>query len=315
MADSGPLYLTDEFIRSNKLLQLPKLIPAIQNAMAAVSKNDEVIQPPRTIMKIPSLNGALLSMPAFCKYDDALACKLVTAYPKNADKGLPSVHGTVLLFNSTTGKVCAIMDGTEITTWRTAAASAVATEYLHNGTEVLAILGSGTQAWSHAKTLDYCFNFEQIRIWNHRYEGAQTLTKELTARGKYAVAYHSAEECVKDADVIVTATFASSPILKGKWIKPGAHINAVGAGINHHSELDVDLYKMACVYTDTMASAETELKGLLELGITIEEVGDIINGTKSADRGMITVFQSLGMAVEDAVSAKLIYEEYKKIKK
>lgn len=208
------------------------------------------------------------------------------------------------------------MDGTEITTWRTAAASAVATKYLHNGTAVLAVLGSGTQARSHAETLDYCFSFQQIRIWNHRFEKAQKLTEKLIEKGKSAVAYQSAEECVKDADVIVTATFASSPILRGKWIKPGAHINAVGAGINHHSELDTELYQTACIYTDTMASAKTELKGLLDLGITMQgEVGDIINGTKSAERERITIFQSLGMAVEDAVSAKLIYDEYKKLKK
>ncbi|XP_069701560.1 ketimine reductase mu-crystallin isoform X2 [Periplaneta americana] len=317
MAASAPLYLTDEFIKSNNLLQLAKLIPTIQNAMAAVSKsNSDVIQPPRTLMHVPSRKGVFLSMPAFCEYDDALACKLVTAYPNNVNKGLPSVIGTVLLFDSSTGKVLAIMDGTEITTWRTAAASVVATKHLHNGTKILAVLGSGTQARSHIEALDYYFNFEQIRVWNHRSEGAQKLTEELIGKGKTARAYESGEECVKDADVIVTATFASSPILMSQWVKPGAHINAVGAGVSHHSELDPELYRNVSIYTDTMAAAKVELKGLAEMGVTIKgEVGEIINGTTSVDRKEITVFQSLGMAVEDVVSAKLIYDEYKKIKK
>ncbi|KAJ9591776.1 hypothetical protein L9F63_001712 [Diploptera punctata] len=284
--------------------------------MASVSMCNEVIQPPRMFMRIPSKNGVLLTMPAFSESENAMACKLVTAYPRNVEKGLSSIIATVLLFDPDTGKVSAIMDGNEITTWRTAAASVVATKYLNNQTKTLAILGAGTQARSHAEALDLFFNFTQIRIWNHRYERAQKLASNLEKEGKSVVTCRNAEECVQDADVIVTATFSSSPILKKDWIKPGAHINAIGAGISHHSELEMELYEIAVIYTDDMSSAKYELKGLLDAGISIfGEIGEVINGSKSAECNKITIFQSLGMAVEDLVSAKLIYEEYKKMKK
>ncbi|XP_068083725.1 ketimine reductase mu-crystallin isoform X2 [Anabrus simplex] len=294
---SPPLYLNNETVK--QLLDWDKLVCVIERVMKAVSNPDDsnmVVQPPRTIMPVPEKDGVLLSMPGYSKADDALACKLVTAFPRNKQKGIPSIIATVLLFDAETGKVSVVMEGTELTAWRTAAASVVATKYMHNGTDVLAVLGSGAQARSHIQALDHFFHFKEIRVWNHRFEGAEKLAKEYKKYGKPVTAYENAEKCVRNADVIVTATFADSPILKGQWIKPGVHINAVGAGVNHHSELDTDLYKAASIFTDSMSAAKVELHGLANIEVTIQgEIGDIIQGKYPAPRGKITVFHSLAL--------------------
>ncbi|PSN42742.1 Ketimine reductase mu-crystallin [Blattella germanica] len=234
-------------------------------------------------------------MPAFSEPENAMACKLVTAYPKNVPKGLPSIIATVVLFDADTGKVSALMDGTEITTWRTAAASYVATKHLHKETpKILAVLGAGTQAGGHAETLDYFYKFSEIRIWNITDDKAEILESKLKEMGKPVLICKDVEECLKNADVIVTATFSETPMVKKEWVKPGAHINAIGVSVasGHLGELEMELYKDAAIYTDSMEAAKSELQALFDAGVPIE-----------------------GMAVEDVVSAKLIYEEYKKNKK
>ncbi|GLG95581.1 Ketimine reductase mu-crystallin [Gryllus bimaculatus] len=306
---ASPLYLTDEDVK--KFLQWDTLIPVIETALKTVSQTVEtplVVQPPRTIMPVPDKNGVLLTMPGFSKNDDALACKLVTSFPDNAQKGMASIFGTVLLFDTNTGKVQAIMEANEITAWRTAAASAVATKYLHKGSDILAVLGSGVQARSHINALTHLLKFKEIRVWNHNQHGAEKLAAEFHELGKCISVCYSAEDAVKNADVIVTATYASSPILKRKWIKNGVHINgtvhangamyqSVGAGINHHSELDKELYQAASIYTDTMPAAQIELKGLADIEVSVlGEIGEIIQGTKHVPRENITVFHSLGMS-------------------
>nr|CAD7441370.1 unnamed protein product [Timema bartmani]CAD7458610.1 unnamed protein product [Timema tahoe] len=309
----GPaVFLDEDTVRD--LLTWDTLVPIIEGAMRAASdkKTVSVVQPPRTIMPVPTTDGFLMTMPGFSGGDNALACKVVTAFPKNSDKGLATINATILLFDPTTGRLAMIMEANEVTAWRTAAASVVATKHLSSDTNILAILGSGIQAKSHALAMDNSFNFNQIRVWSRNLSSAQSMCEFLREYGTEVVAYESGEECVKDADVIVTATYATSPILRRAWVKPGVHINAIGAGVNHHSELDEHLYRHSVIYTDTMASAKVELQGLAEFGVKIEgEIGDIVAGQITPNRQDITVFHSLGMAVEDAVTAKLVYDKYR----
>ncbi|KAI5693379.1 hypothetical protein M8J75_014807 [Diaphorina citri] len=311
-----PLFLSDDQVRD--LLDWESLVPAIESVMVKVSKK-EVIQPARLFMRIPEVNGVLLSMPGYIKRtgpdgEDSLAIKVVTSFTDNKVKGLPSVLATVLLYNTDNGKLKVVMEGTEITKWRTAAASVVATKHLfgRSGDKdlVLAIMGSGAQAYIHAKAF-------HINIWNHRYAGAQSLVEKLTSEGVPAVqAYEHGEDAARDADILVTATYSSVPVLKYEWLtKKDAHINAVGAGLNHHSELDSAIYSHSSIFFDSEAAARGELKGLYEQvpANMVGEVGGLIAANLTRDaRYPLTVFHSMGMATEDVITAKLIYDKYQK---
>lgn len=289
-----PIYLNNETVK--QLLDWDQIVPLIEQCMINISDSSKVIQPVRTIMRIPSKDGLLLTMPAFSQSNDALGCKLVTSFPKNKEKHLPSVLATIVLNDCNSGKVFAIMDGTEITAWRTAAASIVGTKYLHIGPKsILSILGAGTQARSHAMGMKRIFNFNEIRIWNHRRGRAEQLANELLQNGISVKIFPTVESCVQNADVIVTATYATEPILKYGWVKYDAIINAVGAGYSHHSEIDEELYKSSVVYVDNNEAAKSELKGLKDFGVDIQgELGDVILGKVNVKQGVINIFHALG---------------------
>lgn len=320
-SSTPPLFLSDQEI--SQMLSWDTLVPAIESVMVGVVK-DTVIQPARLVMRIPDKDAVVLSMPGYVRGanqtatpdDPTLAVKIVTAFTKNKDLGLPSILATVLLYDPNTGKLKAVMEGAEITKWRTAGASVVATKHLfkRSGQKglVLAIMGSGAQAEIHARAFQHSFDLKKINIWNHRYAGAEALVQKLNL--SIASAFQSGEECVRDADVIVTATYSSVPVVKMEWIrKSDVHINAVGAGLNHHSELDGPIYGNSSIFFDSEASAKTELKGLYEQfpGNMIGEVGQHIeNQIKPVPHFPLTVFHSMGMASEDVITAKLIYEKY-----
>uniref|UniRef100_A0A1B6CA06 Ketimine reductase mu-crystallin n=1 Tax=Clastoptera arizonana TaxID=38151 RepID=A0A1B6CA06_9HEMI len=313
------LYLDDSTVKS--MLKWTSLIEGIEKALGDLSlsrqgNTEAVIQPPRLIMPVPQKDGALLSMPAYLSHQNALACKIVTSFRNNAAKNLPSINATILLFDGDTGQVKAVMDGTEITAWRTAAASVVATKHIHRGKkQILAILGAGMQGRSHALAFKHFFEFSEIRIWNRTFERAKKLCTDL---GAWAVPFRSNEECVRDADVIVTATYATEPIVQFDWVKIGAHINAVGFGVNHHNELSHPVYENSLLIVDSVEAANKELSKLIQNNVPIvTEVGSIINKSFTLPSNVrATVFHSLGMAVEDVVSANLVYNSYmEKIKK
>ncbi|RZC43336.1 ketimine reductase mu-crystallin [Asbolus verrucosus] len=270
----------------------------------------------------------LLTMPGFLDDSNfgALSCKLITVCPNNVHlgKSLPTINANITLFDETTGILKAIISGNEITKWRTAAASVVATKYLtaKKGLRVLAILGAGAQGEIHAVAFQHFFNFEEanskrlIRIWNHNTLKAEKLVSKLNQLycGTVFKCFKSNEMCVKEADVIITATFASEPIVQLKWLKKGTHINAVGAGLTHYSELSESIYLASDVYIDYSEGAEAELTGLKELGVEFKgEIGTLVSGGVSPSSvNQITVFQSLGMAVEDCAMARMVYDLYKK---
>ncbi|RZF35330.1 hypothetical protein LSTR_LSTR003770 [Laodelphax striatellus] len=310
MSSEQPLFMSDETVKS--LLKWETLIPAVEGAMRDLSKKD-VLQPPRLILPIPSKNGALLAMPAFSKSESALGCKVVTSFQNNQEKGLPSIMGTILFMDSETGKLKVIMEGTEITAWRTAAASVVATKHLHVGEKkILAILGAGTQGRIHALAMHHYFQFQEVRIWNRTESRAKALCNEL---GSWATHYSNKERCVRDADVIVTATYSPTPIVRLSWLKPGAHINAIGFGVKHHNELEDEIYKSesTVVWVDHMEAAQKELAELINNGVRMRgEVGQAMTLSHAQTQSSnITVFHSLGMAVEDVVAAKVVFEAHK----
>jgi len=290
--------LDEEGVR--RLLRMEDVIPAMERDLADFS-GGKVVQPVRAIVPAAEHEGFLGLMPAYT--GGALGAKLVTFYPRN--QGIPTHHATILLFKPETGEPIVSMDGRLITEVRTAAVSAVATNHLaRSEASVLAIIGSGVQAASHLEALRLVRRFEEVRVWSPRHAGdfARRFGMQATA---------SAEEAVRGADVIVTATTSKTPVLSGGWLSPGVHINAVGAPRPDWRELDDETLRRARVYVDSREAALEESGDVIAAGRIFAELGEVVSRTKPG-RGSeeeITLFKSLGLAVEDVATADLVYRK------
>ena len=281
-----------------RLLRYEELIPAIERALLDYSAG-RVTQPPRNMLKVEPAGGFFAPMTAIAPF--GMGVKLVSFFPNN--KGVPTHHALIALFRAETGEPLAVMDGKLITEMRTAAASAVATRALARpDAAVLAILGSGVQAHAHAEALPHVRDIREIRIWGRSFERA----KHLAARVG-AVAVESAEAAVRGADVVVTATSATEPVLRGEWLAPHAHVNAVGWRGPKGRELDDAAMLGGCVIADSRDNVLQESGDVLLSGATIHaELGEILAGTKTVPAAMRTVFESVGIAVEDVAAAALV---------
>jgi len=283
------------------VLRMGELIEAIEQALIAFSAG-RVEQPVRQIVK--SHDGFFGTMPAGGP-GIGLGAKLVTFYPDNAGLGLHTHDALIALFRPETGEPLAVMDGRLITEMRTAAASAVATRALGKAdAQVLAILGTGVQARAHVEALRLVRPFREIRIW-----GRTTANAERCAAEVGAVAVASAEEAVAGADVVVTATSASEPVLRGAWLAPHAHVNAVGWSGPTGRELDDEVVRGAFIVADSREAVMKEAGDILVPGVRVDaELGELLAGTKAAPAGKRTLFESVGIAVEDVAAANLVYQ-------
>ena len=283
-----------------RLLRMEEVIPIMEHALAAFSSGT-VVQPVRTMLSVAEHQGFLGLMPAYT--GEALGVKLVAFYPHNTD--VPTHHATILLFKPETGEPLVSMDGRLITEVRTAAVSAVATDQLaRSDASVLAIIGSGVQARSHLEALRLVRNFREVRVWSPR--RAKAFAQE---HGVDAAA--SAEEAVRGADVVVTATTSPTPVLLGEWLSPGVHINAVGAPRPDWRELDDEVLRRSRVYVDSREAAQKESGDVIAAGEVLAEIGEVAAGTKPGRRSAegATLFKSLGLAVEDVATAELVYRK------
>jgi thiomorpholine-carboxylate dehydrogenase len=209
---------------------------------------------------------------------------------------------TIFLVDPETGTPLAVMDGRLITEMRTAAVSAAATKLLASpNAKVLAILGSGVQARSHVEALRLVRQFEEIRVWSPNREHAERFAKEIGGKAM------PAENAVRGADVVVTATNSKAPVLKGEWLKPGCHVNAVGACRPDWRELD-DEAMSKIVFVDSREAAMKESGDVILSGAEIyAELGKALAGKIPSRANETTIFKSLGMAVEDIAAALLVY--------
>jgi thiomorpholine-carboxylate dehydrogenase len=235
---------------------------------------------------------------------EGLGQKIVTFYPPNAGKGIPTHMALIVLNDPQTGAPLAVMDGRLITEMRTAAVSAAATKLLASkDAKVLAILGSGVQAQSHTEALRLVRNFEEVRVWSPTREHAEKFAKEIGANAT------AAEEAVRGADVVVTATNSKTPVLHGAWLKAGCHVNAVGACRPDWRELD-DEAMSNVVFVDSREAAMKESGDVILSGAKIyAELGEALAGKVPQRTNETTLFKSLGMAVEDIAAAMLVYRE------
>jgi ornithine cyclodeaminase/alanine dehydrogenase-like protein (mu-crystallin family) len=291
-------FLDEEAIRP--LLRLEDLIPAMEHALIDFSAG-RVVHPVRSVIPVVQHRGFMGLMPAV--YGDVMGAKLVNLYPENISRGIPTHQAIIALFNSRTGEPLAMMDGRLITELRTAAVSAVATKLLSTPTaRSLAILGSGVQARSHFRALSLVRKFDDVRIWSRNQENAQALAEEVGARSM------SAEEAVRGADVVVTVTGSAAAVLSGAWLKPGALVNAVGAVGTKNRELDDEAMRGAVIVDSREAAMKESGDILLANAQIYAELGELLAGMKPKPQAEITVFKSLGLAVEDLASAKLVLE-------
>jgi len=301
-----------------RALSMADCIEVVDEALRALARED-VVLPVRTILWLPDRRGLLGLMPAFLGVGKLLGIKAITVMPGNHGTPFDSHQGVVLLFEADQGRLLTILDATAITTIRTAAASAVATRALARAEAGdLAILGTGVQAAAHLDAMRAVRPVHRVRVWSRNSSSARTFAARESARqGIEVTAAPTAREAVLDADLICTVTSACEPILNGTWIAPGAHVNAVGACIPRCRELDSEAVRRARVYVDHRPAALAEAgdllipiaEGVLDATHIVGEIGsvliDAVPGRRDPEE--ITLFKSLGIAIEDLAAAGRAY--------
>src|ERR1700681_698367 len=263
----NPMFLDEKKVRQH--LQMADLIPAMEKALIDFSAG-KVTQPVRSVISVDPPGGFFGLMPALA---EGLGVKIVTFYPPNAERGIPTHMATIFLVDPQTGAPLAVMDGTLITEMRTAAVSAAATKLLAPcDAKVLAILGSGVQARSHVEALRLVRKFEEVRVWSPTTGHAERFANEISAKAM------PPEEAVRDADIVVIATNSKMSILRGAWLKPGCHVNAVGACRPDWRELDDDAMANV-VFVDLREAAMKESGDVILSGAEIyAELGEALAG-------------------------------------
>jgi ornithine cyclodeaminase/alanine dehydrogenase-like protein (mu-crystallin family) len=298
-----PRFFNESEVRTH--LRMPDLIDAMERALIEFSAG-RVEQPVRTVLKFA--NASLFGlMPSFVPALPALGAKLVTVVPSNAARGLDTHQAVIVMLNPETGIAEAIVDGRYITEARTAAVSAVSARLLaKKDARILGILGSGVQARSHYEALTLVRQFTEVRAWSPNPDRLRPFAAETGARPM-----PNAEAVVRAADVVVAATASPTPVIQSDWVNDGAHVIAVGACIPTQRELDPALVQRARLIVDSRAAALKEA-GDVVMGINegrwtashiAAELGELPTRKNNQE---ITVFKSLGLAVEDIYAAHLV---------
>ena len=308
--------LTEQQVHS--LLPMPDLIAAMESALAKFSAR-EVLQPVRSVLTVGPTKAYFGLMPAYVPAPASLGAKLVTVFGENHKRDLPSHLATILLLDPETGALQAIMDGRYITEARTAAVSAVSTRFLAKPeASTLAIIGSGVQARSHLEAYQLVRQLKEVRIWSPKQRSREQFVDDMSDHVPVPiVAADSAEAAVRGADLIVLVTSSPTPVIEDQWVSNGAHVVCVGACRPNQQEMPPALVARSRLYVDSKAAALVEA-GDVVMNIAAKlfdeshirgEIGELVLGRVDGRRGAddITVFKSLGMAVEDVVAADLVF--------
>jgi ornithine cyclodeaminase/alanine dehydrogenase-like protein (mu-crystallin family) len=303
-----------------ELLSWDMCIDAISAAMMETS-NRNVSLPLRHGLPIPNGNGTLGLMYGYLGTPESFGVKLVSLFPGNAAHGLSTHMGLVVLYEPATGRPVSIMDASAITAIRTAAASAVATRQLaqEDSTE-LALLGTGEQAEAHLQAMLRVRDFRSVRVWGRNHKRVdEFIERHRATRSIVFESAESAEAAVDHADVICTVTSAPEPILLGRWVKPGTHVNLVGSSFPDRSEVDTDLLLKARFFVDyresALAQAGEFLRAKKEGAITdaylCGEIGSVISGNVRGRRSNdeITIYKSLGIFSQDLAAAMSVWRQ------
>jgi alanine dehydrogenase len=301
------------------LLDLDRLVDALAVAMVDLSRG-RASAPPRVAAAVADRHAMLAAMPAYLPSSGALATKLVSVFPENADR--PTHQAIICCFDPASGAPVAIMDGTHVTAARTAAGSMLATRLLaHRGAGVVSVIGTGVQAQSHARAAARLPGVQVVQIAGRHHPRAKGLVDDLRETGTAATALPSIEDAVRSADVVCAATHADEPVVRREWLRPGTHVNSVGYNIAGEGEVDVETMRDALVVVESRSAAlaappagAVELARAIEAGAVdadlVQEIGEIAAGDRAGrtDAGQLTLYKSVGVAVQDAAAAGLILE-------
>src|SRR6185295_17721010 len=304
-----------------KLLPMSECIEVMAEALGALARG-ESIQPLRTALVPPKVRGVLGLMPSYRGGDAArYGLKAVCVFPDNPAKGLDSHQGGVLLFSGETGELLAVMNASAITAIRTAAVSAVATRLLaREDAGELAIIGAGVQARSHIEALACVRLIKRARVVARNFDHAQHLAGEMQPQFSFPIeAVRKNEDAVRGADLIVTATSSLEPVINKDWISAGAHINAIGTHSPSSREVDSGTMAASLIFVDRRESALNESgdyilaanEGVVTPESILGEIGELLIGTKTGrtSSSEITLFKSLGLAIEDVACADYLYRK------
>ena len=313
------LVLNTQQIR--ELLPISECIELMADALSALAR-DEVFQPLRTIIRPPGARGLLGLMPAYRSGErGAFGLKAICVFPENPSQGKDAHQGAVTLFNRETGELLALMNASEITAIRTAAVSAVATRLLaREDASELGIIGAGVQARTHLEALACVREIKRARVAARTLSHSQKLAEEMQPRFSFPIEpVETNEAAVRGADLVVTATSSLEPVIQREWISSGAHINAIGTHSPKSREVDSGTMAAARIFVDRRESALNEsgdyllaaAEGVVSPESIVGEIGELLLGTKSGRTSLdqITLFKSLGLAIEDVACADFLYRK------
>jgi alanine dehydrogenase len=312
------LIITDKQVE--QLLPMGECIETMSDALKTVARGRAVL-PLRQIMWLPDKSGALAAMPSYLEEPASLGIKVITVFQKNLGTKYDSHQGAVLLFEAEHGVLQAIIDASSVTAIRTAAVSGVATRALARAEAGdLCLMGSGAQAMTHLEAMKSVRTLRRVRVWSRSFDNAKAFAAKALAKHGIAVeAVASARDAVRDADIICTTTSSRAPVLLGEWIAPGAHINAVGSSVPVARELDTAAVVNASLFVDRRESTLNEAgdyliplnEGAIDASHIRAELGDVLTGAHDgrSTGSEITLFKSLGIAIEDLASAHLIHRK------
>jgi alanine dehydrogenase len=303
-----------------RALPMAECIELMKAAFAQVSTGQAII-PLRTQIPIPANEGVTLFMPAYLAQSGDLGAKIVSVFPHNAKRGLPTIHAIVVLLDGTTGIPIALMDGSVLTALRTGAASGAATDLLAKQTaHVVALFGAGTQGRTQLEAVCTVRSITRVLIFDTKSDQVRSFVDEMRARGAPIPSdinpATSPEEAIREADIICTATTSAQPVFDGTAVRPGTHINAVGAYTPQMQEVDIEMIQRAKIIVDSRQAALAEAGDLiipLKRGVIPEEpihaeIGEIVSGLKPGRESddEITYFKSVGLAVQDVAAARRV---------
>ena len=304
-----------------QLLPVNECIDVMERAFIALARG-EVEQPLRTIFRPPNLKGVMALMPTFRGGESPLfGLKAICVFPGNAAVGKDAHQGAVILFDGTTGELRAIANASAITAIRTAAVSGLATKVLANKqASALAIIGAGVQARAHLEAIACVRKLKSVRVAASHKENAERFASEMNDHvGCQIEAVGTAEEALRDADIIVTATTSREPVIYREWIQTGAHINAIGTFSPKARELDTATMASSSLFVDRRESAFNEAgdyliaagEGAIGPESILAELGEVLIGKHPGrtSAGEITIFKSLGLAMEDLAAAEYCYQQ------
>jgi ornithine cyclodeaminase len=300
---------------------MSECVELMSDALASLARG-EVFQPLRTIVRPPDARGLLGLMPAYRHGEHgAFGMKAICVFPGNPSLGKDAHQGMVMLFSQETGEPLALMNASQITAIRTAAVSAVATRLLAlPDASELGIIGAGVQARTHLSALGRVRSIRRARVACRNRDHADQLVREMQEKVSFPIeAVSSNEAAVRDADIVVTATSALEPVIRREWIADGAHINAIGTHSPQSREIDTATMAAARIFVDRRESALNEagdyLLAAADGAVTPEsivaEIGELVIETKKGrtSSSEITLFKSLGLAIEDVVCAEYLYRK------